>query len=99
MAAKRTTLTPWQAEFLHTLLNLQTEEQDESVHYSVVAERIGVTKMSAYEMMRVLKQKGCVDTQYRLPEARNSRSGVYFCVTQQGLRLLNTVEVDNRWRF
>ena len=58
-------LTTRQYAFLVELLELYHEHQS-PVHYTEVADRIGVTKFSAYDMLRVLERKGVVASEYVL---------------------------------
>jgi len=60
-------LTRRQQEFLRKFLDLYTEGQ-EPLHYSSVAEHLGVGKVSAYEMLRLLEEHGLVEAEYQLPE-------------------------------
>ena len=59
-------LTRRQQEFLSKFLDLYTEGQD-PLHYSTVAEHMGVGNVSAYEMLRLLEEHGLVEAQYQLP--------------------------------
>jgi len=59
-------LTRRQQDFLSKFLDLYTEGQ-EPLHYSTVAEHLGVSKVSAYEMLRLLEERGLVEAEYQLP--------------------------------
>ena len=50
-------LTARQRAFLDKLLELYRERKS-PVHYSDVAERLGVNRFSAYDMLKVLEKKG-----------------------------------------
>jgi DNA-binding PadR family transcriptional regulator len=58
-------LTTRQRVFLVQLLDLYREHQS-PVHYTEVADRVGVTKFSAYDMLKVLERKGVVASEYVL---------------------------------
>lgn len=66
-------LTPRQFAFLDKLLELYRETH-RPVHYSAVAARLGVNRFSAYDMLKVLEQKGFVASSYAL-EAGHSGPG------------------------
>ena len=59
-------LTRRQQEFLRKFLDLYTEGH-EPLHYTAVAEHLGVGNVSAYEMLRLLEEHGLVEAQYQLP--------------------------------
>lgn len=82
-------LTTRQQAFLVQLLNLYREHQS-SVHYTEVADRIGVTKFSAYDMLRVLERKGAVASEYVLDreEPGPGRSLIKFYPTEVARRWL-----------
>lgn len=58
-------LTRRQETFVHRLLDLY-RELNGPIHYSALAERIGVSPFTAYDMLRLLEEKGLVTSQYRL---------------------------------
>lgn len=71
-------LTPRQRDFLNQVVELY-ETTGEPVHYSTVAERLGVGKSTAYEMLRVLVDKGYLTAEYVLGEGSGpGRSTVVF---------------------
>jgi len=75
-------LTPRQRAFLDKLRDLYRERR-KPVHYSTVAQRLGVSKFSAYDMLRVLEQKGVAASEYLLSAERSGpgRSQVVFYPT------------------
>ncbi|MFQ6015540.1 MAG: hypothetical protein ACE5NP_08865 [Anaerolineae bacterium] len=72
-------LTGRQRVFLSKFLDLYKEVQ-QSVHYSMVAERLGVSKITAYDMLRLLEDRGLVASEYVLPEGDHGpgRSSIVF---------------------
>lgn len=85
-------LTRRQEEFVRSLLELYGELQ-EPFHYSELAERLGVSRFTAYDMLRVLEEKGIVASQYQLDEARSGpgRSAVMYEPTPRARRILEDV--------
>jgi len=57
-------LTRRQQQFLSQFLDIH-REMGHSVHYVVVAERLGISKVSAYEMLRLLEEKELVKAEYQ----------------------------------
>jgi len=80
----RTKLTGRQRQFLRCVLDLY-EETGEPLHYSAVAERLGVSTMTAYDMLRVLERRELLLSEYVLPEHGPGRSIIVFRPTQKGL--------------
>ncbi len=82
-------LTRRQQEFLSRFLDLYREIQ-EPVHYAEVAERLGVGKVTAYEMLRLLEERGLVRSEFHLPRERRGpgRAVVRFFPTEQAHRVL-----------
>jgi Mn-dependent DtxR family transcriptional regulator len=72
-------LTRRQQEFLGKLLDLYQQE-GEPIHYSTLAENLDVGKVTAYEMLRLLEERGFVQAEYQRPEDRSGpgRSTVVF---------------------
>jgi len=91
-------LTPRQRAFLDKLRDLYRERRG-PVHYSTVAERLGVSKFSAYDMLRVLEQKGVAGSEYMLSAKRSGpgRSQVVFYPTIVGTSAGRAVESDEDW--
>jgi DNA-binding IclR family transcriptional regulator len=95
-------LTPRQRAFLDKLLELYREHRG-PVHYSDVAERLGVNRFSAYDMLKVLEKKGLASSSYALAAGHSGpgRSMVVFAPTAQATSLL-APETEDRlgeeWR-
>jgi hypothetical protein len=88
-------LTARQQAFLEKLLELYREHKG-PVHYSVVAERLGVNRFSAYDMLKVLEEKGFASSSYALRSGASAaavghagpgRSMVVFAPTSQATAL------------
>ncbi len=73
-------LTGRQREFLSKLLDLY-REANKPLHYSTVAEWLGVSPMTAYDMLRLLEERGLVASEYLLPEGGAGRSTIAFSPT------------------
>ncbi len=58
-------LTGRQKAFLSQFLDLYREAQ-EPLHYTTVAEHLGVSKITAYDMLRLLEERGLVECEYVL---------------------------------
>lgn len=76
-------LTRRQDTFIHRLLDLY-RELNEPIHYSVLAERVGVSPFTAYDMLRLLEEKGLVISEYRVDSDKPvvGRSEVVFRPTE-----------------
>lgn len=88
-------LTPRQQTFLDKLFELY-REFDGPVHYSVVAERLGVNRFSAYDMLKLLEEKGVAASSYSL-KADNTgpgRSMVVFYPTYQASKFLTQLREE-----
>ncbi len=59
-------LTRRQDEFVKMMIELK-QEFDGPVHYSLLAERLGVSPFTAYDMLCLLEEKGYVTSEYQLP--------------------------------
>jgi energy-coupling factor transport system substrate-specific component len=83
-------MTERQRTFLEQFLELYREVRA-PVHYSAVAEKLKVSNISAYDMLRILKRKGMVASEYLLPKKRSGpgRSTVVFYPTQKARSLLS----------
>ncbi len=76
-------LTGRQKEFLGRFLDLYRGTK-QPVHYTQVAEEVGVSKLTAYDMLRLLEERGLVASEYTLPkEGGPGRSSIVFYPTAQ----------------
>ncbi len=91
-------LTARQKTFLDKLRDLCRERRG-PVHYSAVAKRLGVSKFSAYDMLRVLEQKGVAASEYLLSAGRSGpgRSRVVFYPTVPNVWEGWSGEIDEDW--
>lgn len=83
-------LTYRQQQFLSQFLDVY-RDMDEPVHYVAVAERLGIGNVTAYEMLRLLEERGLVRAEYQShPDQRGpGRSMVLFYPTKEANRLIN----------
>ena len=81
-------LTRRQETFIYKLLDLY-RELDGPIHYSLLAERVGVSPFTAYDMLRLLEEKGLVDSEYRVANDKPvpGRSEVLFWPTERAQNL------------
>lgn len=92
-------MTERQRAFLQQFWELYREGKV-PLHYSVVAERLKISNISAYDMLRVLKRKGMVASQYLLPKKQRGpgRSTIVFYPTQRAKALIGRGLPDNAER-
>ena len=84
-------LTRRQYEFLSKLIDL-SREAHHPLHYSVVAERLHVSPMTAYDMLRLLEERGLVVSRYALPKGGGpGRSTILFSPTAKAMELITQV--------
>ncbi len=76
-------LTRRQEAFIRNLLDLYRELQG-PIHYSMLADRVGVSRITAYDMLRLLEEKGFVRSDYQLAEDKSGpgRSEIVFWPTE-----------------
>ena len=63
-------VTRRQEEFITNLIDLSAEFEG-PIHYSVLAQRLGVSPFTAYDMLRLLEEKGLVTSEYQLAAGKN----------------------------
>lgn len=96
-------LTPRQSVFLAKLLELYREHKA-PVHYTDVAERLGVNRFSAYDMLKVLEKKGFASSSYALAAGHSGpgRSMIVFAPTPLATTALATspgeVQLGEEWQ-
>lgn len=90
-------LTGRQEEFLSKFLDLY-RQSDGALHYTQVADHFGVSKVTAYDMLKLLEKRGLVRSEYVIPERESGpgRSTVVFHPTQKAHDLLNEL-AGNEW--
>jgi Mn-dependent DtxR family transcriptional regulator len=89
-------LTNRQETFIKNLLQLYQESED-AIHYTVLAERLGVSRFTAYDMLRVLEDKGFVRSEYRLSdENKTGRSERVFIPTETAHSLITALTIENK---
>ena len=95
-------LTFRQKAFLSRVLDIYREIQ-EPLHYSVVAERLGLSSSTAYDMLRLLEQKGMVGSEYTAPKVTSGpgRSSIMFFPTAEAIdffsRLVGESQEQEEW--
>jgi DNA-binding MarR family transcriptional regulator len=89
-------LTRRQETFMRNLLELYTELQG-PIHYSALAERIGVSRITAYDMLRVLEEKGYVESVYHLAPDRSGpgRSTVMYQPTSRAHEAIDALAAES----
>ena len=88
-------LTGRQREFLGSFLDIY-HQAEEPLHYAHVAERLGVSKITAYDMLRVLEKRGLVRSKYVIPpEGRGvGRSTIVFSPTEAAEQLFSSLTAE-----
>jgi hypothetical protein len=91
-------LTSRQQVFFDKLLELYQEHKG-PVHYSDVADRLGVNRFSAYDMLKVLEEKGFASSSYALAAGHSGpgRSMVVFAPAWPGTGVLAGGPEDARY--
>ena len=81
-------LTFRQKAFLSRVLDFYRETR-EPLHYSVIAEQLGLSNSTAYDMLRLLEQKGMISSEYATPKATSGpgRSSILFMPTAEAIEL------------
>lgn len=90
-------LTARQRAFLEKLVELCRDHRG-PVHYTDVADGLGVNRFSAYDMLKVLEKKGYAASSYALAPGHSGpgRSTVVFAPTDQAVALLVRSSDDPR---
>src|SRR5258708_15059543 len=82
-------LTRRQTTFVERLVDLYHEAHG-PIHYSTLARRLGVSRFTAYDMLRLLEEKGLVTSAYQLTAGRSGpgRSEVLYQPTERAHALV-----------
>jgi DNA-binding PadR family transcriptional regulator len=82
-------LTRRQTTFVERLVDLYHEAEG-PIHYSTLARRVGVNRFTAYDMLRLLEEKGLVTSAYQLTAGRSGpgRSEVLYQPTERARALV-----------
>lgn len=67
-------ITTRQKEFLQSLIDLY-QEKGSPIHYPEVAQKLGVSKWTAYDMLQLLHKEGLLEVEYLIPESNNYKWG------------------------
>jgi DNA-binding MarR family transcriptional regulator len=88
-------LTRRQEEFIRKMIDLYLELHG-PFHYSQVAERLGISPFTAYDMLRLFEKKGLVTSQYHLADdkAGPGRSEIFFLPTAEAHRVFLRLTED-----
>jgi transposase len=83
-------LTRRQTTFMERLVDLYHEAHG-PIHYSTLAQRLGVSRFTAYDMLRLLEEKGLVTSAYQLTAGKSGpgRSEVLYEPTEQAHALVS----------
>ena len=86
------TLTNRQLQYLNHFLDIY-QEMEQPIHYGTVAERLGIGNVTAYEMMRLLEDKGLLRSEYLSNNNRRGpgRSSIYFYPTEKAHQLFKSL--------
>lgn len=89
-------LTFRQKAFLSKVVDLYYQSR-QPLHYSAIAERLGLSNSTAYDMLRLLEQKGLVVSEYVLPKISSGpgRSNVTFLPSAKARELFSQLTGDN----
>jgi DNA-binding PadR family transcriptional regulator len=86
-------LSPRQRDFLSRLLDL-CRKAKAPVHYTNVARALNVRPVTAYEMLRLLEDKGLTYSKTVRPKGRRGRSIVVFSPTEKATTMLAEIAGD-----
>ncbi len=94
-------LTRRQQTFLNQFLDIY-QELGQPLHYIIIAKRLGIGNVTAYEMLRLLEEHGLIRSEYQINTGQHGpgRSAILFYPTQEASRLMtslagNSTEIDD----
>ncbi len=70
-------LTRRQKDFLEKFLDLYSEAR-RPLHYTYIAKQLGVRPLTAYDMLRLLEDRGLVESEFVVKEGRGRSSVVFY---------------------
>ncbi|MDD5703747.1 MAG: hypothetical protein PHU23_17065 [Dehalococcoidales bacterium] len=90
-------LTFRQKAFMSKLLDVY-REMEKPIHYSVVAERLGLSNSTTYAMLRLLEKKGMVTSQYATPKVNvgPGRSNILFSPAAISVELVSMLAGESQ---
>jgi DNA-binding MarR family transcriptional regulator len=93
-------LTRRQETFIRNLVDLYGEH-DRPIHYPELAERLGVSPFTAYDMLRLLEERGYARSEYHLSDAapedgkrQSGRSIIVFAPTDKAHHLMADLSAE-----
>ena len=89
-------LTHRQQQFLSQFLDIY-RETDRPVHYVAIAERLRLGKVTVYEMLRLLEERGLVRAEYEMDSGSHGpgRPTVLFQPTEEARRVIHQLAGDS----
>jgi len=89
-------LTHRQQQFLSQFLDIY-REMDRPVHYVTIAERLHLGKVTVYEMLRLLEERGLVRAEYDMDSGSHGpgRPTVLFQPTEEARRVIHQLAGDS----
>jgi len=89
-------LTHRQQQFLSQFLDIY-RETDRPVHYVAIAERLRLGKVTVYEMLRLLEERGLVRAEYDMDSGSHGpgRPTVLFQPTEEARRVIHQLAGDS----
>ena len=90
-------LTFRQKVFLSRVLDLYRETR-KPLHYSTIAQQLGLSNSTAYDMLRLLEQKGVVSSEYVMPKVTSGpgRSSILFFPTAEAIDLFSRLAGESQ---
>ncbi|MFN8376461.1 MAG: hypothetical protein U0694_26765 [Anaerolineae bacterium] len=83
-------LTGRQRAFLSAFIDLYNETM-EPLHYSQIAEKLGVSAITAYDMLRILEKRGLVQSSYTQHAAKRGRTSIVFSPTPMAQQIFTAL--------
>lgn len=86
-------LTHRQKQFLSRFLDFY-HEANSPIFYGALAEKLGIAKVTTYEMLRLLEENGLVKSDYDYDQHGPGRPNVVFYPTQKAIALMDSFAGD-----